>query len=52
MDDIDRMVARIERIDATFVSWSERMAARAVLMRDDPEAYAAVAVLYAAEEAP
>ena len=33
------MVARLDRIDATFVGWSDRMDARLVLIREDPTIY-------------
>jgi hypothetical protein len=38
-DDVDRMVARMERIDATFAGWDQRFEAQAVLIAEDPVAY-------------
>jgi hypothetical protein len=38
-DPVDRMVARLERIDATFAGWDQRFEAQKVLIHEDPVAY-------------
>jgi hypothetical protein len=39
--DVEVMAARVARIMATFSEWNVQRQALAVLMRDDPERYAA-----------
>jgi hypothetical protein len=43
---IDALVARLERIDATYSDWVPRMDARIVLMREEPWKYVEAARRY------